>query len=163
MLQMTESRFKWPQQPSILGQIQSRLCKCRLGAVPNFLPSERPTLPTIHVKRSWVLLLTARSIRAHSTKSNAILNGIKSRTVSNSQENGNTPTAPHSTQATSRGFHSGYHTILNGLQSHNLRGTQQFIVKSPPSTGSCGRPGFSSEADKVTRFYVPFHMYYTHM
>lgn len=129
---MTKPRFKRSQRPSILGQTQSRLCKCRLGAVPNFLPSETPALATIHVKQSWVLLLTARSIRAHSAKSNAISNGIKSRTLSNSQENGNTPTVPHSTQATSRGFHSGYHIFLNRLQSHNLKGTQQFIVKKSP-------------------------------
>ena len=59
----------------------------------------RPALATIHVKQSWVPSLTVRFIGAHSAKSNAILNGIKSRPVSSSQENGNTPTVPHSGQA----------------------------------------------------------------
>lgn len=75
-----------------------------VGAVQNFHESMRPALATNHANQNWVLPLTTGFIGAHSAKSNAVLDGIKSRTVSSPRENGNTPTGPHSGQATSAGF-----------------------------------------------------------
>lgn len=111
------------------------MCKDRLGAVPNFLQSQRPALASTPMKQSWVLLLTTRSIGARGAKSNAILNGIKSRTLSKSRENGDTPTVPHSSQTTGGGFRSGQHTFLrdlyNGLQSQFKRHPTVQSGKSP--------------------------------
>lgn len=107
----------------------------RLGTVSNLLQSERPALASTSVKQSRVLLLTTRSIGARGAKSNAILNGIESRTLSNSRENGNTPTVPRSGQATSGGFRSGQHTFLNdlfdGLHSQSKKYPTVYSEKSP--------------------------------
>lgn len=106
-----------------------------------------------------MLSLTTRFIRARGAKSNAILNGIKSRTVSKSQKNAKTLTVPYSGQATSRGFGSGHHTFRNRLyrlQSHDLKGTQWFIVQTPDSTQFPRR-------QTLPISFVPFHGYCMHI
>lgn len=92
------------------------------------LPRVHGTCPGNHSCETELGTVTDHRVhQSPQAKSNTVSSGIKSRTVSKSQKNGDTPTVPHSSPATVED--SAQDTtlfkinFLSGLQSHYLKGT----------------------------------------